>query len=108
MNQAYPYLALALNVSFLVCFLLLMWQLLIHKQWKMVLLSLFFAVVCGGTLGGGGLLSVGPGDLIAMVIGWQEAENWKIKKLMRIYSALFVVCSMIFVNTMYKSLTTAA
>jgi uncharacterized membrane protein len=105
MDQISYYLAIALNVAFLVCFLMLMWQLLIHKQWLMVLLSLFFAVVCGGAMAGAGALSIGPGYLIAMVIGWQEAKNWKIQKLMRIYSALFVVCFILFANTVIESFT---
>jgi len=108
MDQIPHYLAIALNVAFLVCFLMLMWQLLIHKQWTMVLLSLFFAIVCGGAVAGADVLSIGPGYLIAMVIGWQEAKNWKIQKLMRIYSALFVVCFILFANTMFHSLTTPA
>jgi hypothetical protein len=110
MDQVYYYLGKALDVGFFVCFLMLMWQLLMHKQWKMVLLCLVCAVGCGGILLGSdarGTLSVGPGYLIAMVIGWQEAENWKMKKLMRWYTGLFVVCFILFVNNLYSTFTTA-
>jgi hypothetical protein len=106
MDQAFGYLAIALNVAFLVCFLMLMWQLLLHKKWSMVLLCIFFAVVCGGSLSGGSMLSVGPGYLIALVIGWQEAANWKIQKLMRCYTALFVVGLILFVHSFYTTLST--
>jgi hypothetical protein len=39
MDQARNYLTLALNAALLVCFAMLLWQLLIHKQWQMALLS---------------------------------------------------------------------
>jgi hypothetical protein len=108
MDQALDYLVIALDVAFLVCFAMLLWQFLLHKQWMIVLLSLFFAVVCGGSLLNGGVLNVGPGYLIAMVVGWQEAKNWKIQKLMRWYTGLFVLGFVIFAHSFVQTLTTAS
>jgi hypothetical protein len=110
MDQVYYYLGKALDLGFLVCFFMLMWQFLMHNQWKMVVLCLICAIGCGGILlgsDGRGPLSVGPGYLIAMIIGWQEAGNWKMKKLMRWYTGLFVVCFFLFTHTLYKTFTTA-
>ena len=41
------------------------------------------------------------GPLIALVIGWQEAGKWKIKNLVRINSALLVVCFLLLTRTAY-------
>jgi hypothetical protein len=84
------YLVYAMYTAFLVCFVILMWQFLWHKQWKMALLSLFFTWACGG------------GFLIALIIGWQEAANWKIKRLMIIYSILLPPCFIVFMNDQIK------
>jgi hypothetical protein len=91
MDQARNYLSLALYSALLVCFAMLLWQLLIHRQWQTVLLSIFFAIACGG------------GFLFALVFGWQEAANWKIEKLMRWYTVLLVLCFAVFTNDLFHS-----
>jgi len=90
-DQVYVYLRLALYWGLLascaVCYLILLGHLLWNKQWLIVFISIFFTVVFWPVKA---LIVLGP--LIALVIGWQEADKWKIKKLMRIFSALLVVC----------------
>jgi hypothetical protein len=84
------YLTYALYTAFIVCFVLILWQFFWHKQWKMALLSLFFTWACGG------------GFLIALIIGWQEAAAWKIKKLMIVYSILLPLSFAVFMNDRFK------
>jgi hypothetical protein len=91
MDQVRNYLTFALDAAFLVCFALLLWQLLIHRQWRMALLSIGFAFACGG------------GFLFALIVGWQEAANWKIKKLMRWYSVLLVLWFVVSANNLFRS-----
>ncbi len=81
-------------LAFLGCFVVLMGHFLFHKQWAMVGLSLFFAAGC-----------LGSGFLIALVVGWQEAANWKIQKLMRWYTGLLVVSFMLAAHTAYLTMT---
>jgi uncharacterized membrane protein len=106
-DQVLGYLGLALYygllAAFLVCFVMLLGYLLLHKQWLFAFLSIFFAVLFKPA---GPLILLGP--LIALAVGWQEAGNWKIKKLMRIYSALYVVCFILLTRTAYVDYTTPA
>ena len=69
-----------LYVAFLASYMALMWQFLYHGQWKMALLSIVFLFACGG------------GFIIALIIGWQEAARWQMKRLMIVYSLLLVPC----------------
>jgi hypothetical protein len=93
MDQTHGYIGIALNVAFVAAYLWLLGLFLWNHQWKMVLLSLLFSF-CGG------------GFLIALVVGWQEAANWKIQRFMKLYSALLVVCFLMFAHTLFISLTT--
>src|SRR4051812_48555970 len=81
--------------SLFICYAMIVWQMLYHKQWANTALSLVFLVVCFS------------GTLIALVIGWQEAGNWKIKKLMRIYSVLVVLCFFVAARDVFHTMTTA-
>jgi hypothetical protein len=98
MDQALEYLKLGAYygciASMVICFLILLGYMLWYKQWLYFFVSLFF-VVC-----------LGAGFLIPLVIGWQEEKKWKIPKLIRIYSALVVVCSFFMMSFMWKELTT--
>ena len=69
-----------LFAAFLASYVALLWQFLYHGQWKMALLSFAFLFACGG------------GFIIALIIGWQEAAKWQMKRLMIVYSLLLVPC----------------
>ena len=76
-----------LLAAFWVSYVMLLGYFLWHKQWLFVFLSLVFTA---------GFYPVGPfivlGPLIVLIVGWQEAEKWKIKNLVRISTAV-LVCS---------------
>lgn len=93
MDQAkYYFTYWVLFPGLIVCFAIVIWKMLTNRQWKTALLSIAFIPACGG------------GFFIPLIIGWQEAEKWKIKKLMMLYSGLIVVCGSIFVyTTIYKA-----
>src|SRR4051794_32047049 len=100
MDQVLGYAGLALYygllLAFLVCYLIVLGHFLWNKQWGFVFLSLFFTIV---------FYPVGPfitlGALIVLVIGWQEADKWKIKNLIRIFSVLTVVVFLLLARDAY-------
>ena len=93
MDTVYFYLGLALYYGFLAAFwvmyVMLLGYFLWHKQWLFVFLSIVFTV---------GFYNIGPfivlGPMIVLIVGWQEAEKWNIKKLVRIFTAV-LVCTFI-------------
>ena len=89
-----PALYYGLNAALVVCFLILLGHLIWNRQWLFALLSLAFTPMCGG------------GFLFALVIGWQEATAWKIRKLMYVYTALIVVCGIMMAQTAFVTMTT--
>jgi hypothetical protein len=99
MDLVYSYLWLALYYGFyygfLISFVILMGYFLWHKQWLFTLLSIGFSFMYGGFL-------------LALVIGWQEANNWKIKNFMRVYTILLVVFFIMGAKTLFTTLTTAS
>lgn len=100
MDQVAEYLRLGLYyglfVGFWISYVMLLGYFLWNKQWLFVILSLFFT---GVFYPAGPMIFLGP--LIAVVIGWQEAGKWKIKNLVRINSALLVVCFLLLTRTAY-------
>jgi hypothetical protein len=94
MDQVWTYLGYALYAAIFVCFAILMFHFLWHKQWLYTLLSIGFLFACYS------------GFLFALVIGWQEAANWNIKKLMRIYTGLLIIFFVMFTRAQYKEFTT--
>jgi hypothetical protein len=99
-DQIVGYLGLGLYyglfLAFIVCYIVLLGHLLWNKQWLIVLLSVFFAVIFAPA---GPFIALGPA--IALVIGWQEAGKWKITNLMRLFSALWVVCFLLLTRDAY-------
>src|SRR5262245_57935433 len=79
--------------ALVVAFAWLIFEFLMHGQWKFALLFIVCAPWC---------LS---GVLMGLIVGWQEAEKWKTKTLMTVYSAFFVVCSILYVDYSYKYVT---
>jgi hypothetical protein len=98
MDQVYEYLGYAFYygtiAGLVICFVILLGYMLWYKQWLNFFLSLFFLLACGS------------GFLIPLVIGWQEAKNWKIPKLIRLYSVLVLFGFFILSNHLYVDLTT--
>jgi hypothetical protein len=92
-DTVYFYLGWALYYGFLAAFwvmyAMLLGYFLWHKQWLFVFLSIVFTV---------GFYQIGPfivlGPMIVLIVAWQEAEKWNIKKFVRIYSAV-LVCTFI-------------
>jgi hypothetical protein len=66
-----------------------------------VFLSVFFAVIFAPA---GPFITMGP--LLLLVVGWPEAEKWKIKNLLRVSSALLVVCFILLTRTAYVNFMT--
>jgi hypothetical protein len=95
MDQFYFYLQYALYGACILCFVVLLGYMLWYKQWLNAILSVFFTFFC-----------LGGGFLIPLVIGWQEAANWKIKNLMRAYSVLVVICFIMLAKSSYVYMTT--
>ena len=100
MDQVYYYLGQALYYGLFVAFwissVILLGHLLWNKQWLLSLLTIFFT---WGFYYAGPFVVLGP--LIALIIGWQEADKWQIKKLVRILSALMVVCFILLTRDAY-------
>jgi hypothetical protein len=98
MDTVYEYLGLAAYYGILaglaICYVWLLGYMLWYKQWLNFFLSIFFA------------FCLGAGALIPLVIGWQEAKNWKIPKLIRIYSVLVVFGFFIVSHRIWVDLTT--
>jgi hypothetical protein len=67
-----------------------------NKQWLFVFLSLVFTAIFYPA---GPLILLGP--LIALVIGWQEADKFQIKNLVRVFSALLVICFFLMTRDAY-------
>jgi hypothetical protein len=103
-DQVYYYLGQALYwgliAAFWVSSVMLLGYLLWHKQWLYAFLTLFFTAVFWVTPP---LRVLGP--LIALVIGWQEAEKWKIKNLLRLNSVLLVLCFLMYTRDSYIEFT---
>jgi hypothetical protein len=72
----------------------LMFEFFMHGQWKLALLFIACTPLCLG------------GFLMALIAGWQEADKWKIKKLMTAYSVVLLACVLSYSNGWYKYLTT--
>jgi hypothetical protein len=85
---------IAIFTGAIVCYAMIMWQFLAHRKWKLALLSLVFVPLpfCWAW----------PGFLIALILGWQEAGNWNMKKLMRIYSIFFVLITFPYVSNRFE------
>jgi hypothetical protein len=106
MDQVLGYVGMGLNygilAAFVVCYVILLGHFLWNKQWLFVFLSLFFTVV---------FYPVGPfvtlGPLILLVIGWQEANKWGIKKLIRIFTVLFVLSFLLLTRMSYVNYVNA-
>ena len=100
MDQVYFYVGQALYygilAAFWVSYVMMLGYFLWHKQWLFVFLSLVFTA---------GFYAVGPfillGPLIVLIVGWQEAAKWNIKKLVRISSALLVISFLLMTRTWY-------
>jgi hypothetical protein len=99
-DQVSEYLRLGLYyglfVGFWASYVVLLGYFLWNKQWLFVFLSLFFT---GVFYPAGPMIFLGP--LVAVVIGWQEAGKWNIKNLVRINSALLVICFLLLTRTAY-------
>ena len=93
MFVTHSYLGLAFEVLYYACYIWLLGYFLWHRQWGLTLVSLLFAF-CGG------------GFLIALVIGWQEEKNWKIRRLMVAYTALTVVWFSMLAHSLFENFTT--
>ncbi|MHC5538380.1 hypothetical protein ACYOEI_09140 [Singulisphaera rosea] len=90
MDQAKYYLVYwVMFPGLFVCFAIVTWKMLTNRHWKSALLGIAFLWACGGGL------------FIPLIVGWQEADKWKIKKVMMLYSGLIVVCGAIFVYTTF-------
>ncbi len=98
MDLVYQYLGLAawwgIVGGLALCFLILLGYMLWNKQWLYFLISILFLPACFS------------GTLIPLVIGWQEEKNWKIPKLIRIYSVLVVLGFFILSHQVWVGLTT--
>jgi hypothetical protein len=98
MDTFYEYLGLAawwgIVVGLGICYVILLGYMLWYKQWLNFFLSIFFA------------FCLGAGALIPLVIGWQEQKNWKIPKLIRIYTVLVVFGFFIVSHQIWVDLTT--
>jgi hypothetical protein len=92
-DTVYFYLGWALYYGFLAAFwvmyVMLLGYFLWHKQWLYVFLSIVFTV---GFYNIGAFIVFGP--MIILIVAWQEAEKWNIKKLVRIFTAV-LVCTFI-------------
>jgi len=92
-DQVYFYLGWGLYYGFLAAFwvmyAMLLGYFLWHKQWLYVFLSIVFTV---GFYNIGAFIVLGP--MILLIVAWQEAEKWNIKKLVRIFTAV-LVCTFI-------------
>jgi hypothetical protein len=93
MDQVRHYLKLAMYAGAIICYVMVLWQFLMHKQWKLVLLSLLCNIVLLG------------GFLVALIIGWQEAANWKMKRLMIIFSVLLPLCMISLMRDEWRRMT---
>ncbi len=100
MDQVYFYVGQALYygiiAAFWVSYVMMLGYFLWHKQWLFVFLSLVFTA---------GFHATGPGILlgpvILLIVAWQEAEKWNIKKLVRISSALLVISFLLMTRAWY-------
>jgi hypothetical protein len=103
-DQVYYYLGQGLYwgiiAAFWICSLILLGYLLWNKQWLFSFLTIAFTAA---------FYYAGPfvvcGPLIALVIGWQEADRWKIKNLLRATSALMVLCFFLYSRDVYVEFT---
>jgi hypothetical protein len=88
----------SLYTGMAVCYVMLLYHFFARKQWMLALVSLFFIIPwCGETL------TCYGGLLIALIIGWQEAGKWHIKKLMQIYTVLFLLTLPLAVGDLRRS-----
>jgi hypothetical protein len=86
--------------AFWVSSVVLLGYLLWNKQWLFAVLTVGFTAAFYPT---GPLIVLGP--LIALVVGWQEADKWKIKNLLRVNSALLVICFLLMSRDAYNEFT---
>jgi hypothetical protein len=90
-DQVYYYLGQAfywgIIVAFWISSVMLLGYLLWNKQWLFAFLTIAFTAAFWVTPP---LRVLGP--LIALVVGWPEADKWKIKNLLRVNSVLLVLC----------------
>jgi hypothetical protein len=77
---------------------MILWQMLMHKQWKLALLSIVCTPVWLAPIFWGGYL-------VALIIGWQENSKWKINKIMIAYSLLVPVCFILALQNVIKEAT---
>ena len=78
-------------------YVMLLGYFLWHKQWLFVFLSIVFTV---GFYNIGAFIVLGP--MILLIVAWQEAEKWNIKKLVRIFTAV-LVCTFIAMSVEWYS-----
>jgi hypothetical protein len=97
-DQVFEYLRLGsyygLFAAYWVCVVILLGYLVWNKQWLVALLTVAFTAAFYPA---GPLIILGP--VLAIVIGWQEAAKWKAKNLLRVTSALMVVCFLLLSRT---------
>src|SRR5262249_19829503 len=87
------YLWYAMFGALIIAFLWLMFEFFMNGQWKFAVLFMVCAPWCMS------------GFLMALIVGWQEAAKWRVKKLMITYSVIFVICSILYVDHTWKDFT---